>query len=204
MPATDTPTRIGLYGGTFDPIHLGHLIIAEDALQQAHLDRLFFLPAYSAPLRPNDAETPPGDRLAMVRLAVQNFPRFSVDDFDIRQGRRVYSIETVRHYRAQFPKAELFFLIGRDQYDQLASWQSIDELRREVTFLCAAREGGEDRDSEPQANKSNLSVKFLPTRRIDISATEIRTRILAGQSVRSLLPAAVADYLEGNSLYSRG
>ena len=203
MAKTNRPARIAIYGGTFDPIHLGHLIIAEDALQAAQLDQLHFLPAFSAPLRSRAAGTPASDRLAMVRAAVEKYPHFSVDDFDIRQGRRVYSVETVRHYRSKFPEAELFFLIGRDQYDQLNDWHAIEELRKEVTFLCASREGNQD--STPEVEEpEDKDVIFLPSRRIDISATEIRERAQQGASVRSLLPAAVADYLDQNPLYSRG
>lgn len=200
MPDHTNKPRIGIYGGTFDPIHLGHLVIAEDALREAKLDRLYFLPAYSSPLRAGESATPALDRLAMVEAAVRPYPNFAVDDFDVRQERRVYSVEAVRHYRQKFPDADLFFLIGRDQFDQIEDWHAIDELRRELTFLCANREGDRSGDND---SASNDGVIFLPNRRIDISATEIRSRLERGESARSLLPSAVADYLEAHPLYLR-
>lgn len=193
------PQRIGIYGGTFDPIHLGHLVIAEDALHFAELDKLFFVPAFSAPLRNSMAGNSASDRLEMVTNAVRQFPRFVVDDFEVQQARRVYSIETIRHFRARFPDAELFFLIGEDQYEKLDQWGSIEELRREVTFLCASRD--QSTDTKPSTGeKQAQSVVFLPPRRFDVSATEIRERLLQGLSIRSLVPESVADFLE--SLHS--
>ena len=185
--------RIGIYGGTFDPIHLGHIAIAEDALQFAQLDQIIFLPAFSAPLRNSEAGNSPDQRFAMVERAIAKFPAFAVDNFEIQQGRRVYSIEAVRHFRDRFPEAELFFLIGGDQFEQLTQWKSLEELQQEVTFLCASRATEEkpENDSAPATN-----VVFLPSRRVDISATEIRERLLDGRSIRSLVPESVADSLD--------
>ena len=111
--------RIGLFGGTFDPIHIGHLAIAEDALREAHLDRVVFVPAWAAPLRPEETGAEPEARLALVRAAVAGHPAFAADDCEIRLARRVFSIETVRHFAATHPEADLFFLIGHDQFEQL-------------------------------------------------------------------------------------
>jgi len=204
MSAAKDRVRIGLFGGSFDPIHTGHLILAEDALQAAALDWIVFLPAFSSPLRSREAETAPENRLAMVRAAVTGFSSFEVDDFDLRQGRQVYTVETVRHYRERYPAAELFFLIGFDQYQKLPQWHEVEELRRELTFLCAARDEGGPLDPIPAGDLSDEKVIALPPRRIDISATEIRKRVAAGQSIRSLVPGAVADLIESHSLYAGG
>ncbi len=204
MNEASRPARIGIYGGTFDPIHLGHLVIAEDALRTAQLDQVFFVPAFSAPLRTSEAETPAGDRMEMVRKAVDGYPNFFVDDFEVRQGRKVYSIETVREYRKRFAGAQLYFLIGWDQYEQLSRWEAIEELRREVTFVCASR--GEEVDPKSNADPAagEWSILFLPYRRIDISATEIRERSARDEPIRSLVPVTVAEYLERRKLYYRG
>jgi len=191
--------RIGLFGGTFDPIHIGHLAIAEDALRETHLDRVVFVPAWSAPLRPEDTGAEPEARLAMVRAAVAEHPAFAADDFEIRLARRVFSIETVRHFAATHPEADLFFLIGHDQFEQLDQWRDISTLRTLVTFLCALREGGESGETGGAAD-----TIFLPPRRIDVSATEIRDRAARGEPVRSLVPEAVAEFIERKGLYRRG
>jgi len=196
---TTKRSRLGLFGGTFDPIHLGHIMMAEDALRAANLDQIIFLPAYSSPLREKDSETPAADRLDMVRLAVADYPQFSADDFDIRKGRRVYSAETVRYMREKHPNAELHFLIGFDQLAKLSQWREIDFLRHELTFICAQR-GDEGINPADYGN----GFFFLPPRRIDISSTEIRERSRKGESVRSLIPKLVAEYLEDEPLYRRG
>lgn len=189
--------RIGLFGGTFDPIHIGHLIMAEDALRETPLDRVIFIPSPSAPLREEQSETPGEERLKMVRLAIQSFPHFEVDDYEIRQNRRVFSYETVCHYEDIFPNSRLFFLIGGDQVRQLGEWRNIEDLKRKVTFICARRE---------QGNQFVAGADLVPlsSRRIDISATEIRRKSARGESVRSLLPEAVASYIEQKGLYQRG
>jgi len=196
MPIKSKP-RIGLFGGTFDPIHTGHLIMAEDALRETPLDRLVFIPSPSAPLREDQAETSGVERFEMVRRAVAGYPEFEVDDFEVRQGRRVYSFETVRHYEKKYPGSRLFFLIGGDQVRQLGEWRNIEELKRKVTFICARRE---------QGNQFTAGADLVPlaSRRIDISATEIRRRCARGESVRSLLPPAVFDYICEKGLYQRG
>lgn len=196
MPRKNGP-RIGLFGGTFDPIHLGHLIIAEDALRETPLDRIIFIPAAAAPLREQQAETAPQDRLSMVERAVEGFDRFEVDDFEIRQDRRVYSIETVRRFEGIYPGSRLFFLIGGDQVRRLSEWHEIEEMKRKVTFVCARREEGNI--FEPGAD-----LVPLASRRIDISATEIRRRIARGEPVRSLLPRGVADHIAARGLYRGG
>ncbi len=196
MPGIDSP-RIGLFGGTFDPIHIGHLIMAEDALRETPLDRVVFIPSPSAPLREDQAETSGTERLEMVRAAVAGYPDFAVDDFEVRQNRRVYSIETVRHYERRYPKGRLFFLIGGDQVRQLGEWRNIDELKRKVTFICARREEG---------NQFAAGADLVPltSRRIDISATEIRRRFARGEPARTLLPPPVHAYIEKKGLYRRG
>ncbi|MEM0967418.1 MAG: nicotinate (nicotinamide) nucleotide adenylyltransferase [Verrucomicrobiota bacterium] len=190
--------RICLYGGTFDPIHMGHLLIAEDALLHADLDEVIFLPAYSAPLRSEEPSTPASERLAMVRLAVEGFEKFTVDDYEVRQGKRMFTIDTVAHFAKRLPDAKLFFLIGFDQLKQLDDWRGVEELKKTVTFLCAQR------GDETPVSYDHSAVSLLPPRRIDISATEIRDRVAKRESVRSLLPQAVADYLEKKRLYRRG
>jgi len=197
MTTGNTGPRIGLFGGTFDPIHLGHLIMAEDALRETPLDRIVFIPSPSAPLREDQAETTGEERLEMVRRAIEGYPGFEVDDFEVRQGRRVYSFETVRHYENRYPGGRLFFLIGGDQVRQLDEWRNIDELKRKVTFICARRE---------QGNQFAAGADLVPlaSRRVDISATEIRRRLARGESARTLLPPSVLEYIRKERLYQRG
>lgn len=192
-----TARRIGIFGGTFDPIHLGHLVLAEDAVREVGLDEVVFVPAFLAPLRSEEPRSEPPHRWEMVRRAIGGFPRFSADDFEIRAGRQVYSIETVRHFAEERPGDELFFLIGGDQVRRLGEWKGIDEFRRLATFVCARREEGNEFSGDPR-------LLPLPSRRIDVSGTEIRDRAARAEPVRSLVPGPVADYLEEHSLYRRG
>lgn len=183
--------RIGLLGGTFDPVHLGHLILAYDALETLSLDRLLFIPAA---LAPHKKATPPvasaTARVEMLRLATKDEPRFAIDDRELRGEGPSYTIETVRALEKEYPLASFFFLVGEDHIAGLPLWKESEELQKKVTFVLFAR-----------AHHTFFSDFTLLPRRIDISSTEIRERLALGKSVRHLLPPPVAYYLEKTSLY---
>ena len=126
--------RIGIFGGSFDPIHIGHLIIASDAAEQMALDRVLFIPAAQAPLKPNAPEATANDRAEMTRLAIEADPRFEVRRFEIDRGGTSFSIDTAEEIAREFPEAELFWIIGGDQARQLDQWNRIDELAKLVEF----------------------------------------------------------------------
>jgi nicotinate-nucleotide adenylyltransferase len=182
--------RIGIYGGTFNPVHHGHLILARQALEEFKLDRLIFVPAAESPFKIQNHTAPPGDRLAMLRLAIAGEDRFSVDPLEIERGGISYSIDTVKMFRSRNPEAELFFLVGEDNADRLTEWHRFEELKKLVCFVVLSR--SEDFES---------SEYPVVQRRIEISSTEIRNRVAKQDSITYLVPESVKHYIEQHQLY---
>ena len=182
--------KLGLYGGTFDPIHHGHLILAREALERLALDRVVFIPAAQSPFKLASAPAPAELRLEMVRAAVAGEARFEVDDCEVRRAGTSFTIDTVEAVRSRHPGAELFWFIGHDHIRELAKWRRSEELQRLVGFVVFGRGS----HGEPHG---------FPTieRRIDISATEIRARVAHGGSIRYLVPDAVREIIARHSLY---
>ncbi|SDT99708.1 nicotinate-nucleotide adenylyltransferase [Verrucomicrobium sp. GAS474] len=202
------PLRIGLYGGTFDPVHHGHLIGARDALEQASLDLLVWIPCARSPHKAGPPLTSDADRLALLERALSSLgePRFLISQLEIARARRQplspsYTIDTVRAFRDAFPDAALFWLIGADQLPKLGTWKEAAALRRLVTFLLLERTddaGGK----KGKQRKLPARVAALPSPRIvTISATEIRRRVRAGLPVDHLVPRAVATSIAKRGLY---
>jgi nicotinate-nucleotide adenylyltransferase len=188
--------KLGLFGGSFDPVHLGHLLVAAAACEEAALDRLFFIPAAQSPFKPQAQPAPAAERLRLLRLALAGDTRAEVDPQEISRGGVSYSIDTVRAYRRNYPQAELFYLIGADQAGQLGSWREASELARLVQFLIIPR---------PGETVASLPAPFVgrPLRGfpIAVSSSDIRRRIQGGLSIAHLVPATVAEALRNNHLY---
>ena len=183
--------KLGLYGGTFDPVHNGHLILARDAVEMLALDRLVFIPNAISPHRLRHTPAPDALRLEMIRAAIADEPRFQTDDIELRRGGVSYTIDTVLALMEKFPPGtELFYLIGQDNVDELDTWHRSEELKRLVSFVVFPR--SDEGVAHPFATLG---------RRIDISATEIRTRVAKGDSIRYLVPDAVEQIMAANQLY---
>ena len=182
--------RMGIYGGTFNPVHHGHLILARQALEEFKLDRLVFVPAAESPFKIQNHSAPSGDRLAMLRLAIAGEDRFSVDPLEIERGGISYSIDTVKMFRNRDPGAELFFLVGEDNADRLTEWHRFEELKKLVSFVVLSR--SEDFQSPEYP---------VVQRRIEISSTEIRNRVANQESITYLVPESVKHYIEQHQLY---
>src|SRR5436190_20938674 len=133
--------RIALFGGSFDPVHLGHLLVAQAAYEEIQLTRLFFIPAAQSPFKPDSTPAPPAARLQMLRLALAGQPNYELDDQEIRRGGVSFTIDTVRHYVATYPNAQLFYLIGADHVPQLSKWRGATDLARMVEFVVIPRPG---------------------------------------------------------------
>src|SRR5579862_307336 len=127
--------KIGLFGGSFDPVHLGHLLVARAACEEAGLDRLFFIPAAQSPFKPGVSTAPAAERLRLLRLALAGQCKYEIDEQEIKRGGVSYTIDTVRDYARRFPGAELFYLIGADHVPALAKWREAAELARLVEFI---------------------------------------------------------------------
>jgi nicotinate-nucleotide adenylyltransferase len=181
--------KIGIYGGTFDPIHFGHLILARDARETLGLEKVIFVPAAASPLKEPpvaSAET----RLSMLRAAIAGQNGFVADDCELKRPPPSYSIDTVLQIREREPNAELFWLIGSDNVSSLSKWHRIDALKNLVQFVVLDRAGSAAKHSHP-----------VVQRKIDISATEIRKRVASGQSIRYFVPAAVEEIIRRGNLY---
>jgi nicotinate-nucleotide adenylyltransferase len=184
--------RFALFGGTFDPIHHGHLLVARDALEQLALDRVIFIPAGLSPHKLDVAPSAAVVRREMVAAAITDEPGFAIDDSELRQDGPSYTIDTVERIRAAHSDAKLFYLIGEDNLGKLPTWHRYADLNRLVEFVVFAR--GENGGGAPG--------KFrVLERRIDISATDIRLRVARGQSIRYLVPEAVGSLIAAHHLY---
>jgi nicotinate-nucleotide adenylyltransferase len=182
--------NIALFGGTFDPIHHGHLILAREALEQLTLDRVVFIPAAHSPHKLAHRPSPAEVRLEMVRAAVADEPKFEVDDSEIHRPGPSFTIDTVEAWRARAPNAVLFYFIGHDNVRELHTWRRFAELFTLVQFVVFGR--GED--GAPHG---------FPTiaRRVDISATDVRARVARGASIQYLVPESVRAIIAARTLY---
>lgn len=188
--------RIGLFGGTFDPPHVGHLLAASDAFEALELDRLVFIPNAVQPLKAGQSGgviAPAPDRLEMVRRLCHGDARFTCDSIEVDRGGLSFTIDTLRAYRAQFPDAALFLLIGEDVVESLPSWRESHELFKLAALIVLTR--GE---ADPEAG---WQWRRVNARRVDVSSTEIRARVRAGQSLAGFVPERVAAYITERGLY---
>lgn len=187
--------RVGILGGTFDPPHTGHLLLALDAIDALELDELILVPAARQPLKRGVAMTDPAHRLAMTECLASADLRLRVDGSEVARGGLSFTVDTVRAISAVRTDAELFLLMGADTAATLPHWREPEALALLVQVAVAGR------GSESPAMPSGFRARLLPTRRVDISATEIRTRVGVGRSIRGFVPDAVADYIAAHGLY---
>jgi nicotinate-nucleotide adenylyltransferase len=181
--------KIGIYGGTFDPVHHAHLILARLALEKFALERIVFVPTRLSPHKNASVATPEA-RLQMLRSAIEGEAQFEVDDCELQREPPSYTIDTVEKLRQKYQGAHLFLLIGDDNLAGLPSWRGFEDLRHMVTFVVL------ERAFTPVVHEY-LSVD----RRIDISATEIRNRIVSGRSIQYLVPRSVEQIIRTRGLY---
>jgi nicotinate-nucleotide adenylyltransferase len=188
--------RLGIYGGTFDPVHHGHLLLARDALEQLRLDAVIFVPCGRSPFKYRRPHITDVQRLALLKLALKSEPRFRLSHFEIDRPAPSYSYDTALEIQESFPSADLFWLIGADQLAGLDQWHRVDDLRSLVTFALLPR------TSDTAAAKLPKGVLGLPqSRRVDISATEIRHRVKSRLPIDYLVPASIAAYIKRHRLY---
>ncbi|MBI1826459.1 MAG: nicotinate (nicotinamide) nucleotide adenylyltransferase [Planctomycetes bacterium] len=201
---------IGLYGGSFNPIHFGHLISARAVAESRGLDRVIFLPGRTPPHKQCELMLDAEHRAEMVRLAIAGEPAFEFSDHDLRLDGPCYTIDTIEHFRNCLDKeAQLCWIIGADSLSELPTWHRATELIEQCEILTAFRPGWDQPDWErlERAFSSDLMKRLrsgvVSTPRIAISSTDIRTRIACGRSIRYLAPESVHDYIECNHLYQQ-
>ena len=188
--------KIGLFGGSFDPVHLGHLLVAQAAREEAGLERVYFIPAAQSPFKPDRVPAPAEERLRLLRLALAGNAHCEIDAQELGRGGVSYTIDTVRDYARRFPGAQLHLLIGADHARTLGEWREAGELARSVEFLAIPRPG------EPEAvfptPFRGRTLKGFP---LGVSASQIRARVKAGLPVEHLVPTAVAEAIRNYRLY---
>ncbi len=188
--------RIGLLGGSFDPVHYGHLLVAQAAGEELGLTRTFFIPAARSPFKPGTSPAAANQRLRLLRLALAGKNAYEVDDQEIKRGDLSYSIDTVRDYARRFPKAQLFYLIGADHILQLPKWRSAEELAKLVEFVVIPRPGEKAGTIQPPFRQRTLAG--FPS---GISSSQIRARIKSGLPIDLLVPAPVAEAIRNDDMY---
>ena len=188
--------RLGIYGGSFDPPHLGHLLPVLDAAEQLGLDHVRFVPTSVQPLKVGRATADAVDRLAMTERLVQGIPGFSVDPAEIARPGLSYTVDTLAGLAAELPEAELFLLLGADAYALIEQWREPDRVRALSTIVVMART-----DGATPPPRAMPGVQVLQSRRVDISSTELRARVRDGRTIRGFVPDAVADYIAEHRLY---
>ena len=188
--------NLALFGGSFDPVHLGHLWLAEAAREELDLARLVFIPAAQSPFKPGSQPAPAAQRVRLLRLALAGRPWCDIDDQEVRRGGLSYTIDTVRDYARRFPQARLFYLVGADHVPQLHLWREAEELARLVEFVVIPRPG-----QAVAAFPAPFRGRLLNGFPLGVSSSQIRVRIKAGQGFDWLLPPAVAEAIRNNRLY---
>ncbi|HEX9880046.1 MAG TPA: nicotinate-nucleotide adenylyltransferase [Candidatus Binatia bacterium] len=213
--------RIGLFGGTFDPIHLGHLRSAEEVRETFSLDRVVFIPAARPPLKKRRPAAPAEDRLKMARLAISRNPGFTLSDVEFKRSGKSYSIDTVRYYARRHRGDSLYFIVGLDAFRDIGSWKDVQSLFGLCNFIATSRPGSGDsftlesipvavrggfcydRATQSFQHYSGTRLFFTRITDIGISASEIRARLSRGKSIRYLVPGGVEAYIEKRGLYGR-
>lgn len=204
---------VGIYGGSFDPVHIGHLRIAEDVREYYNLPKIIFIPAYHSPLKP-ESRASAEDRLQMIKISVKNNPFFSIDDIEIKRKGKSFTIDTVKVYREKglLP----VFIVGTDAFLTLHRWKNSEELSRLTSFIVLGR-GKDSYDDVKNYLKENFpymdlridnsisknegAVYYFDRRRIDVSSTEIRERVKTNRSIKYLVLPEVEEYILNKKLY---
>jgi nicotinate-nucleotide adenylyltransferase len=205
MTNDQRPIRLGIYGGSFDPIHLGHLLLAETCREACELDRVLFLPCGKSPHKPLGAIATSNQRAEMLEFAVAGDPRFGVCRIELERSGPSYTVETLRQLHVEQPDSELFFLMGADSLADLPLWREPQAILELATIIAV------NRGHRPPPDWSSLEGRLGPSVRdrvrlvtmpaIDLSATEIRERVRSGRSLRFRVPRAVEEYIRQNELY---
>lgn len=189
--------KLGLFGGSFDPVHLGHLLVAQAAVEELMLDRLFFILAAQSPFKPEARPAPAAVRLQWLRLALVGRTDCEIDDQEIRRGGISYTIETMRDYKRRFPQSELFYLIGADNAAKLPEWREAGELARLARFVVTPRPGETPMNFPPPFRGQTLKGFSLA-----VSSSQIRARVKSRLPIEPLVPAQVAEAIRTAKVYS--
>ncbi|MFQ9967107.1 MAG: nicotinate-nucleotide adenylyltransferase [Peptoniphilus sp.] len=196
--------KYGIFGGSFNPIHYGHLMICEYIKEEMGLDKVIFIPTGNPPHK--ELELSAEDRYEMVRLAISPNPDFEISDIETTRVKKSYTVDTIRELKKIYKEEKLYFLIGLDSLFQLKTWMKIEDLSQEIEFVVALRPGYLDKEEinkEIDFLRENFGTKInlIKTPLYEISSTDLRDRIREGKSLRYLIPKKVLDYIEESGFY---
>ena len=197
MPA-DSSQDIGFYGGSFDPIHVGHLELAKELLEKANLQSILFCPAHQAPLRNQPYGASSSDRFAMVSAAIADIPNMEATEVEIEAGGTNFTLDTLQTLKRKMPDAAYSVIIGADQLEKLTKWRHVEELAKETEFLVLSRPGHK---LSPPPELNDLPMRSFDTAEFDVSSSQIRNRIRNHLPFEELVPAPVASIITERKLY---
>jgi nicotinate-nucleotide adenylyltransferase len=186
--------KIGILGGTFNPVHIGHLILAEEAREKLGLDKVIFIPTALPPHKDNVNIAPAADRLKMLKLATKSNKYFAVSDVEIKRKGRSYTIDTLKELKKKYKNDELYFIIGSDLLKYLNEWKDLSQILKMVEFIAATRPGYSLEKIPPY-------IHTLPIRAVDVSGFEVRQCVNQGKSFGYLVMDKVFDYIKRKKLY---
>ncbi|MDF2814309.1 MAG: nicotinate-nucleotide adenylyltransferase [Paenibacillus sp.] len=192
--------KIGIMGGTFDPIHIGHLLAAERAREEAGLDEVWFMPAYTPPHKPNPPKAAPEQRLEMLKLAIADHPHFRAEDMEMVREGTSYTVDTVDQLCRRHPNVRFCYIIGADMVQYLPHWVRIEDILQKISFIGLQRPGYSI-DMSHLPDFIHRGVQVAPMPQIELSSTDIRKRCLSGRSVRYMVHEAVYAYIKERRLY---
>lgn len=198
--------KIGIMGGTFDPIHIGHLLLGEFAYENFHLDEIWFLPNGNPPHKTTDESgVSLDDRIEMVKLATDDVPYFRMNLYEASSKKHSYTYSTMRALREMYPEHEFFFILGADSLFSIEQWKNFREIFPSCTILAAMRDDKDTESMQAQIRylneKYGADIRLLQAPLVEISSTTIRRRAEKGLSIRYMVPDVVAEYIQSNALY---
>jgi nicotinate-nucleotide adenylyltransferase len=202
-------SRLGIAGGTFDPIHIGHLIIAEIARQEFNLDKILFIPTGTPPHKMGYGVTPSYQRYEMTKAAIMDNPYFEISALEVEREGITYSIDTLKELKKIYSdKTEFFFIIGGDTLLEVRTWKDAEKVVKGCSLLVYSRPGcdksREEAEAELLRRNMGASVYFIHGPMLDVSSTDIRQRVMTGKTIRYMVPPMVEEYIYSNSLYRSG
>jgi nicotinate-nucleotide adenylyltransferase len=192
--------RIGILGGTFDPIHLGHLVMAEQVREKLRLNQVIFIPSANPPHKTERKLSPAGDRFQMTRLGVDGNSKFLVSDLELKRRGLSYTIDTLKQLKKLYPGQEIYFLTGSDVLDEIQTWREPEQIYVQAKVVIAIRPGFDRFDPENRFAKKSIIVPIIG---IDVSSSQIRAKVRKGESIRYLVPIKVEEYINRKKLYRR-